>query len=170
MTGCARTGYHTASGFSPAVLAPAGVLAGERGLDWPVEGKVAAVFGDRAGDLPLKGIRIDPLPDAGIVASAGGRAVFVHPDFGGYGKTVILEHAGGAATVYSGNFEILVSLGQEVRRGEVIARFGREGGNARRFYFELRENGKAVDPLNHLKKRKKLSKSESREQGFLNHV
>src|SRR3989338_1397135 len=151
LTGCARTEYHTCSGFSPAVSTLAEGWAGQQVFGWPVKGEVAAAFGDTKEGVPLKGIVIDAQPGAEVVASRAGRAVLVHPNFGSYGKTVILEHAGGVATVYSGNFQILVSLGQEVRQGEVIARLGRSGENARRFYYELRKNGKAENPLNYLR-------------------
>lgn len=77
---------------------------------------------------------------AGTVISAGNR--------GGYGKAVIIDHGGGIVTLYAHNSRIDVSKGQEVSKGQVIARVGSTGySTGPHSHFEVRKNGSYVNPL-----------------------
>ncbi len=157
LTGCARSGYHTSLSQPPITPGRREDLADQQSFCWPVIGEVTSFFGSRKEDgAALKGIVIEPRRRADVVACRDGRVAFVDQAFGGYGKTIILEHAGHTTTVYSGNSEILVSLGQWVRQGEVISRAAHAKGSSRRFYFELRKNGKAENPLEFLTPERRL--------------
>ncbi len=131
------------------------VKAGSGVLSWPVDGEVTSGFGYRIHPIfnvrkLHTGIDIDAdmgdaihAAAAGTVASAGWQ--------GGYGKCVIITHNGGLATLYGHQSEILVSAGQEVKRGEVIGRVGSTGySTGPHLHFEVRVNGSPVDPLGYL--------------------
>jgi murein DD-endopeptidase MepM/ murein hydrolase activator NlpD len=80
---------------------------------------------------------------AGTVVSAGWR--------GGYGKCVVISHSGGLATLYAHQSEILVEVGQTVKRGEVIGKVGSTGySTGPHLHFEVRANGSPVDPMGYL--------------------
>lgn len=81
--------------------------------------------------------------DGGVVISAGW--------MGGYGKAVIIDHGGSISTLYGHNSELLVSEGQRVRKGEIIARVGSTGDSTGpHCHFEVRQDGSPVSPMNYL--------------------
>ena len=87
-------------------------------------------------------------------AARSGRVVFIDANMPGYGKTVILEHGDGFSTVYAWNGELLVQLGQTVSQATPIATIGSSGrATAPSLHFEIRRQGKPVDPLQYLPKR-----------------
>ena len=70
----------------------------------------------------------------------------------GYGKTVVLEHAEGYSTVYARSSQVLVAVGERVRRGQAIARVGGAGkGASPQLYFEVRQDTQPLDPERVLK-------------------
>ncbi len=82
--------------------------------------------------------------ESGVVIYAGTR--------GGYGKTVIIDHGGGMTTLYAHNSKLVVSKGQSVKRGQVIAKAGSTGySTGVHAHFEVRINGKTTDPAPYLK-------------------
>ena len=119
----------------------------ERGrLEWPVRGGVSAPFGkfkhpEFAAEIVRKGIDIDA--PAGDAVKAVERGRVVHADrFAGYGNMVIVDHGERFYTVYGHLAQMLKKKGDEVRRGEPLGRVGE--GNV---YFEMRKDGRSVDPL-----------------------
>lgn len=116
---------------------------------WPVEGHVTSSFGAR-GRSVHQGIDIRAPAGAPIRAVEAGRVVY-SGRMRGYGHLVRIEHAGGVTTVYGHNEVNLVRVGDEVRRGDVVARVGVTGNAAApHLHFEVREQDRAVNPLSRL--------------------
>lgn len=117
----------------------------------PVGGTITSRFGMRVH--PIFKIRkmhtgIDLSAPHGTPISAADNGVVVEAGYiRGYGYTVIIDHGGGVATLYAHCSALLVSAGQEVRRGQTIARVGSTGySTGPHLHFEVRINGEPVDP------------------------
>jgi murein DD-endopeptidase MepM/ murein hydrolase activator NlpD len=96
------------------------------------------------------GIDISAHSGTPIKAAAGGEVVFAGW-WGGYGNVVIIDHGGGISTLYAHCSAIYVRKGQSVSQGEVIAAVGSTGlSTGPHLHFEVRKNGKPVDPLGYL--------------------
>lgn len=126
-------------------------------LDWPVKGPVSAPFGkfkhpEFAAEMVRKGIDIDaPLGD-GVRVVEKGRVVFADR-FTGYGRMVIVDHGERYYTVYGHLSEIIRKNGEELDRGEILGRVGdSDSMSGAKLYFELRKDGRSIDPLPWLKK------------------
>jgi murein DD-endopeptidase MepM/ murein hydrolase activator NlpD len=148
----------TTSSVPPkAAAGPAGVAAATApapallAIAWPIEGLVTGRFGTRGRHSHHDGIDIDGSKGDLVHAVAAGRVVRAG-DEGAYGKTVIIDHGDGIATLYAHASRIRVDEGDEVDQDQVIAEVGRTG-NARgtHLHFEVRRNGRPVDPLPLLK-------------------
>jgi murein DD-endopeptidase MepM/ murein hydrolase activator NlpD len=118
-------------------------------LHWPVRGLIYARFGMK-GSEPHDGIDLAvPLgtpvhaSDSGIVLFAGEQK--------GYGLLVVIEHEEGLLTLYAHNQSLNVKVGQTIRADEVVSTVGSSGQTSGpHLHFEVRKNGKPVDPLLHL--------------------
>lgn len=128
-------------------------------LDWPLEGgRVAAGYGDRMHPrfgtvVPHPGLDLETAPGATFRAIFDGRVVFA-ANLRGYGLTALVDHGGGLVSVYAQASALLVGPGQEVVRGQPIGRVGDPASRgAAGIYFELREEGKAVNPIRWLRPR-----------------
>lgn len=126
------------------------VALGKLDLHWPVSGgEISSQFGERAGGRH-DGIDIRAPEGTPVQAADRGRVVFSGTRRG-YGNTVVIRHPNGVKTVYAHNQSNWVEVGQAVRRGEVIATVGRTGRTTgANLHFEVRYQGRAVDPLAHL--------------------
>ena len=126
-------------------------------LEWPVKGEVSAPFGkfkhpEFAAEIIRKGIDIDAPAGEAIRAVEKGRVVYAK-SFMGYGNMVIVDHGERYYTIYGHLAEILKKNGDPVRRGEVLGRVGESDANGGpKLYFEMRKDGRSVDPLAWLKK------------------
>ena len=125
-------------------------------LDWPVRGRVSAPFGkykhpEFAAEIVRKGIDIDaPLGDA-IRAVERGRVVYAG-QFSGYGNMMIIDHGERYYSIYGHLAEILKKNGEAVRRGEILGRVGDgDSWSGAKLYFEMRKDGRSVDPMAWLK-------------------
>lgn len=112
-------------------------------LSWPAKGKVVEDFIDGKN----KGIDIAGKLGDPIQAASDGRVVYAGNSLRGYGNLVIVKHDNTYLTAYAHNRNLLVKEGDSVRKGQKIAEMGDTDANSVRLHFELRVNGKPVDPL-----------------------
>lgn len=123
-------------------------------LAWPVQGRLQLRFGKpRMGDgRPSRGVLIRAEEGRAIRAVARGRVVFADW-LNGVGLLLVIEHADGFLSLYGHNQSLYKEVGEWVETGERIATVGQSGGRARPgLYFEMRRNGKPVDPARWCKK------------------
>ena len=118
------------------------------GVRWtrPTTGKTISTFG-RGGN---KGIDIGGTFEQPIHAAAPGRVVYAGSGLIGYGKLVIVKHDSRILSAYAHNERLHVGEGDEVKGGQHIADMGRSGKGRVMLHFEIRRDGKPVDPLRYL--------------------
>ena len=127
-------------------------------LDWPADGAVSSGFGNAVHPkfktvLPHPGLDIDAPDGAPFRSVFDGKVAFAAP-LHGYGLTAIVDHGGGILTVYAHAGVLLVAVGDTVSRGQEIGRVGDSGSMRGPYlYFEIREDGKPVDPAAWLRRR-----------------
>jgi lipoprotein NlpD len=134
---------------APAIVptpTPAPVAAREGDDDinwlWPAAGSIASVFEEGKS----KGLAIAGKPGDPILAAADGRVVYAGSGLRGYGNLVILKHNTTYLTAYAHNQTLLVKEDQSVRRGQKIAEMGSSDAERVMLHFEIRKQGKPVDP------------------------
>ena len=113
---------------------------------WPTSGKVIETFDDPRN----KGIDIAGNEGASVQAAADGEVVYVGSAVRGYGNLVIVRHSDDYITAYAHNRKVLVAEKQSVKRGQAIAELGRSDADRPKLHFEIRHQGKPVDPLKYL--------------------
>ena len=114
---------------------------------WPTRGKTAYRFSNKSGK---KGLGISGKKGQRIVAAAAGRVVYSGSGLRGYGKLIIIKHNDTYLSAYANNKKILVKGQQKVKSGEHIADMGSNSANKNILHFEIRKNGKPVNPINYL--------------------
>ncbi|MBI0060484.1 murein hydrolase activator EnvC [Gilliamella apicola] len=121
-------------------------------FNWPVNGNTIHRFGETLqGELRWKGMVIDARDGTQVKAIADGRVILASW-LQGYGFVVALEHGKGDMSLYGYNQRVLVEVGEKVRAQQPIAIVGSSGGqNTAGLYFEIRRDGKALDPSGWLK-------------------
>lgn len=115
---------------------------------WPVEGEVISRF-SLDGTLN-KGVDIGGRLGESVRAAADGVVVYAGGGLRGYGKLVILKHSNNFLSAYGHNRAIRVKEGQNVKGGQVVAEIGSSGTDREMLHFEIRRDGKPVDPLIYL--------------------
>ncbi len=132
----------------PAAPAATGAATAEDGTSfiWPSSGALLAGF-DEARN---KGLDIGGKSGDSIVAAADGRVVYAGAGLRGYGNLVILKHSNTFLTAYAHNRALLVKEDQTVRRGQKIAEMGNTDSDRVKLHFEIRRQGKPVDPARYL--------------------
>lgn len=111
---------------------------------WPTRGRVAVPFGGRPGSGT--GILVAGQLGQPVQAAAPGRVVYSGGGLIGYGQLIIIKHNDTYLSAYGHNTSLLVKEGDAVRQGQRIATLGEGPGREPRLHFEIRENGKPVDP------------------------
>ena len=117
---------------------------------WPTKGKVIGSFG-KSGN---KGIHLSGTYEQPVVAAADGRVVYSGTGLVGYGRLIVLKHNKHFFSAYAHNSRILVKEGEIVRGGQRIGLMGSSGSDRVKLHFEIRRNGKPVDPLSYLPRRR----------------
>ncbi len=113
---------------------------------WPAQGKLIAGF----DEVKNKGYDIDGKTGDAIIASADGRVVYAGAGLRGYGNLIILKHNNTYLTAYAHNQTLLVKEDQTVKKGQKIAEMGNSDADRVKLHFEIRRQGKPVDPAKYL--------------------
>ena len=120
-----------------------------RGWVWPTEGRIVAGFSPRAG---LKGIDISGKYGQTIRSAAAGKVVYAGAGLRGYGKLIIVKHNEVFLSAYAHNRKILAREGIRVAAGQRIAEMGDTGTDRVKLHFEIRKDGRPVNPIHYLPK------------------
>lgn len=112
--------------------------------NWPVHGKVIQHYNPIIGN---KGIEILTKYGANVTASATGTVAYAGSGLLGYGKLIIIKHNNNFLSAYANNSQILVHEGDKVHANQIIARAGRLDATKSGLHFEIRKNGKPLNPL-----------------------
>ncbi|MGO4157726.1 peptidoglycan DD-metalloendopeptidase family protein [Cupriavidus sp. YAF13] len=136
----------TAGGASaPVAAASAPAADGSVKLAWPVTGQLIGRFDEKGNKgIDIAGKKGDP-----VQAADDGRVIHVGP-LRGYGNLVIIKHNDTYLTAYGHNDKVLVTEQATVRKGQKIAEMGNSDTDRVKLHFEVRKNGKPVDPMRYL--------------------
>lgn len=116
---------------------------------WPVAAKMTSPFNESGSKgMDFSGKAGDP-----VVAAGDGKVVYAGAGLRGYGELVIVKHNATFLSAYAHNRKILVKEGQQVSRGQKIAEMGKTDADSVKLHFEIRKQGKPVDPERYLPKR-----------------
>jgi len=113
---------------------------------WPAQGKLIAGF----DEVKNKGYDIDGKAGDPIIAAGDGRVVYAGAGLRGYGNLIILKHNNTYLTAYAHNQVLLVKEDQTVKKGQKIAEMGNSDADRVKLHFEIRRQGKPVDPAKYL--------------------
>ncbi|VVE18308.1 peptidase [Pandoraea commovens] len=126
--------------------APSAVSSGALQLSWPAAGTVIGHFDDSKN----KGVNIGGKVGDAVFAAGAGKVVYSGAGLRGYGNLVIIKHDGTFLTAYAHNSKLLVKEGDSVTRGQKIAEMGNSDADRVMLHFEVRKDGKPVDPEKYL--------------------
>lgn len=120
-------------------------------IAWPLRGKIIRSYGEETKSYGTSvvnnGIDIAAKEGTTVVAADDGEVIF-SDRYGGQGKLIIIDHKNGFFTLYAYNNELTVAKGATVKRGQTIAKSGMSGSaNQASLHFELRKDGKAINPV-----------------------
>ncbi len=133
-----------ASTPSAAAVPPPAAAGGDDDLPWgwPASGSVAAGF----DEVKNKGLVFNGKAGDPVLAAADGRVVYAGSGLRGYGNLVIIKHNAIYLTAYAHNQTLLVKEDQAVRKGQKIAEMGSSDADQVKLHFEVRKQGKPIDP------------------------
>lgn len=126
--------------------APSAAPASSISLVWPANGSVIRGFDGRNS----KGIDIANSAGTPVVAAAAGTVVYAGNGLRGYGNLLIIKHSGDYLTAYAHNEALLVKEGQSVAQGQQVAQMGSTDNDRVMLHFELRYQGRSIDPARDL--------------------
>lgn len=115
---------------------------------WPADG--ARAGGYVAGDQTRQGVDIAGTAGDAVRAAADGQVVYSGNGLIGYGELIIVKHSPSLLSAYGHNRRRLVQEGATVKAGQQIAEMGSSSGSRDMLHFEIRRNGKPVDPMDFL--------------------
>ena len=140
------TASSTAPAPTPTPTPPAAKGADDVDFIWPASGSLIAGFDEsRNKGYDISGKAGDP-----VIAAADGRVVYAGAGLRGYGNLIILKHNNTYLTAYAHNQSLLVKEDQAVRKGQKIAEMGNTDADRVKLHFEIRRQGKPVDPSRYL--------------------
>jgi lipoprotein NlpD len=116
---------------------------------WPSDGKIIATFDEGKN----KGIDIAGRMGQQVMAAGSGKVMYAGSGIRGYGNLVIVKHSNSLLSAYAHNRTILVKEGQNVTKGQAIAEMGDSDADTVKLHFEIRQQGKPVDPARFLPSR-----------------
>ena len=114
-------------------------------LSWPAKGKVTGEFSETNKGIDIAGKVGEP-----VLAASDGKVVYAGNSLRGYGNLVIIKHDNTYLTAYAHNRALLVKEGDAVKKGQRIAEMGDTDATSVKLHFELRVNGKPVNPTPYL--------------------
>jgi murein DD-endopeptidase MepM/ murein hydrolase activator NlpD len=115
---------------------------------WPVHGKVIAGFGPRPNGQQNDGINVAVPENTPVKAAEDGVVAYAGSELKGYGNLVLVRHSNGYVTAYAHAKELMVKRGDNVKRGQVIAKSGQTGAvDAPQLHFEVRKGPSPQDPM-----------------------
>jgi lipoprotein NlpD len=141
-------GGEVATAAKPAAAPTPTTSANDEGLGfaWPASGSVIGGFDEAKNKgLDIAGKAGDP-----VQAAADGQVVYAGAGLRGYGNLIILKHNNTFLTAYAHNQALLVKEDQKVRKGQKIAEMGKTDADRVKLHFEIRRQGKPVDPVKYL--------------------
>jgi lipoprotein NlpD len=116
---------------------------------WPSDGKIVATFDEGKN----KGIDIAGKAGQQVMAAGAGKVMYAGSGIRGYGNLVIVKHSNSLLSAYAHNRNIVVKEGQNVNKGQMIAEMGDSDADSVKLHFEIRQQGKPVDPSKFLPNR-----------------
>jgi murein DD-endopeptidase MepM/ murein hydrolase activator NlpD len=118
---------------------------------WPVRGRVITEFGSKTNGARNDGINLSVPEGTSVKAAEDGVVAYAGNELKGYGNLVLVRHSGGYVTAYAHASDIAVKRGDQVKRGQIIARAGQTGNvSSPQLHFEIRKGSTPVDPMPHL--------------------
>ncbi|WP_321797157.1 peptidoglycan DD-metalloendopeptidase family protein [Caballeronia sp. J97] len=152
-SGMAGTGAAAGTAGAAAAMAPAPgadanatAAAAQPAFIWPARGPIIGTFDDAKN----KGLNIGGAAGDAVNASADGRVVYSGNGLRGYGNLIIIKHDATFLTAYAHNRALMVKEGDAVTKGQKIAEMGNSDSDRVMLHFEVRRQGKPVDPLKYL--------------------
>ena len=147
----------TASVVAPASDEPVAETAAKATPDanphfrWPVRGRIIAAYGAKSNGQQNDGIDVAVPENTPVKAAEDGVVAYAGNELKGYGNLVLVRHANGYVTAYAHAKELLVKRGDQIKRGQVIAKSGQSGNvDAPQLHFEVRKGSSPVDPMQFL--------------------
>jgi murein DD-endopeptidase MepM/ murein hydrolase activator NlpD len=121
------------------------------GFRWPVRGRVITGFGPEPNGQRNDGINLAVPEGTSVKAAEDGTVAYAGNELEGYGNLLLIRHNNGFVTAYAHASELLVKRGDQVKRGQIIARAGQTGSVASpQLHFEIRKGATPVDPMRYL--------------------
>ena len=118
---------------------------------WPVQGRIISAFGTKPDGGHNDGINVAVPQGTSVKAAENGVVAYAGNELKGYGNLVLIRHANNWVSAYAHNEEILVKRGDQVRRGQIIAKAGNTGSVSQpQLHFELRKGSRPVDPTKYM--------------------
>jgi murein DD-endopeptidase MepM/ murein hydrolase activator NlpD len=140
-----------AAAVSPAEKEEPRSLGSSPQFRWPVRGRVISGFGPKAGGQHNDGINLAVPEGTEVKAAEDGVIAYAGNELKGYGNLVLIRHSDGWMTAYAHNSQLMVKRGDQVRRGQSIARAGQTGGvSSPQLHFEIRKGSSPVDPTKYM--------------------